>query len=76
MSNPFSIKYNWKDFDNTLNLTPYQKHRIKSLYEDRVHAAIQKTINQSVRDRTERRKELESHRNPEEPFRLDIGGEG
>ena len=76
MSRPFTIKYNWNDFDNTSKLTSYQKHRIRKRYEQAVKDAIQKTINQSVEDRAERRDELEAHSNPEEPFRLDIGGEG
>tara|TARA_R110002020_G_scaffold451026_1_gene664833 strand:+ start:396 stop:626 length:231 start_codon:yes stop_codon:yes gene_type:complete len=76
MSRPFTIKYNWNDFDNTSELTPYQKHRIKKRYEQAVKDAIQKTIDQSVEDRAERRDELEAHKNPKEPFKLDIGGEG
>ena len=76
MSRPFTIKYNWNDFDNTSKLTSYQKHRIRKRYEQAVKDAIQKTIDQSIEDRAERRDELEAHINPEEPFRLDIGGEG
>ena len=76
MNKPFSIKYNWKDFDNTSSLTPYQKHRIKKRYIQAVEDAIQQTINESVEDRTERRNELEAHSDPKEPFKLDIGGEG
>ena len=76
MSSTFSIKYNWKDFDNTSKLTSYQKHRIRKRYGQAVKDAIQKTIDQSVEDRAERRDELEAHINPEEPFKLDIGGEG
>ena len=76
MNKPFSINYNWKDFDNTSKLTPYQKHRIKKRYEEAVKDAIQQTINQSVKDLADRREELEAHKNPEESFKLDIGGEG
>ena len=76
MSRPFSIKYDWDDFNNTSELTSYQKHKIKKRYVEVVKGAIQEIINQSVKDRAERRKELEAHKNPEEPFRLDIGGEG
>jgi len=76
MNRPFSIKYDWNDFSNTSGLTPYQKHRIKKRYEQAVRDAIQKTIDQSIEDRVERRNELEAHSNPNEPFRLDIGGEG
>tara|TARA_R110002051_G_scaffold283325_1_gene345117 strand:- start:152 stop:382 length:231 start_codon:yes stop_codon:yes gene_type:complete len=76
MNRPFSIKYNWKDFSNTSDLTSYQKHRIRKRYKQAVEEAIQQTINQSVEDRTGRRSELEAHSDPEEPFKLDIGGEG
>lgn len=76
MSRPFSIRYDWNDFNNTSGLTSYQKHRIRKRYEQAVKEAIQKTIDQSVEDRAERRDELEAHINPEEPFKLDIGGEG
>ena len=47
MSRPFTIKYNWNDFDNTSKLTSYQKHRIRKRYEQAVKDAIQKTIDQS-----------------------------
>ena len=76
MSSPFSIKYNWKDFDNTSDLTSFQKHRIKRNYRNEVKKVIQELINQSVKDRYERREELNAHQDPEEQFRLDIGGEG
>jgi hypothetical protein len=75
-SKPFSIKYDWKDFDNTSDLTSFQKHIIRTLYEDRVKAAIQKTINQSVKDRVSRRKELNAHTDVTNPYDLDIGGQG
>ena len=75
-SKPFSVKYDWKDFDNTSELTSFQKHTIKDLYEDRVKTAIQKTINQSVKDRADRRKELDAHKDMTNPFDLDIGGQG
>ena len=76
MSSPFLIKYNWKDFDNTSKLTSYQKHRIKTRYKQAVKEAIQRTIDQSVADRAERRGELDAHSDPEQQFKLDIGGEG
>jgi hypothetical protein len=76
MSRPFSVKFNWDDFDNTSELTSFQKYRIKSLYEGRVKIAIQKTINQSVKERADRRKELDAHKDTENPFDLDIGGQG
>ena len=73
---PFSVKYDWKDFDNTSDLTSFQKHTIRTLYEGRVKAAIQKTINQSVKDRSNRRKELDAHKDMTNPYDLDIGGQG
>lgn len=76
MSKPFLIKYNWKDFDNTSDLTSYQKYRIRIRYKRAVKEAIQKTIDQSIEDRADRRVELDAHRDPEQQFRLDIGGEG
>ena len=76
MNRPFSIKYNWSDFDNTSELTSYQKHKIKKKYEEVVRGTIQEIINQSVKDRAVRREELEAHKDPKEPFKLDIGGEG
>ena len=76
MSKPFSIRYDWREFNNTSGLTSYQKHRIRKRYGQAVKDAIQKTIDQSIEDRAERRDELEAHKNPEEPFKLDIGGEG
>ena len=75
MNMPFSIKYDWKDFNNTTKLTSYQKHMIRKSYEGVVKDAIQETIDQSIEDRTERRGELESHRDPKQEFKLDIGGE-
>ena len=41
-----------------------------------VKSAIQKTINQSVKDRDNRRKELDAHKDTTNPFNLDIGGQG
>ena len=76
MNRPFSVKFNWEDFDNTSKLTSFQKYRIRNRYEDAVREAIQETINQSVEDRIDRRVELNEHKNPELPFELDIGGEG
>ena len=76
MSRPFSIKYNWKDFDNTSDLTSYQKHRIVTRYRRAVEDAIQGTIDQSVEDRAERRVELDAHKDTTNPFDLDIGGQG
>ena len=76
MSSPFSAEFNWDDFDNTSELTSFQKHRIKTLYEVRVKTVIQKTINQSVKERADRRKELDAHKDTANPFDLDIGGQG
>ena len=73
---PFSIKYDWSDFTDHKILTPYQKHKIKKEYILLVKGTIQRIIDQSIKDRTDRREELNSHRDPEHPFRLDIGGEG
>ena len=75
-SKPFLVKYDWKDFENTSELTSFQKHTIRKLYEDNVKNAIQKTINQSIKDRTDRRKELDAHKDTTNPFDLDIGGQG
>tara|TARA_B100000809_G_C14914602_1_gene451126 strand:- start:341 stop:571 length:231 start_codon:yes stop_codon:yes gene_type:complete len=76
MSRPFSVKFNWDDFDNTSKLTSYQKHRIRKRYMIAVKDAIQQTIDQSVEDRANRRDDLEAHQDPEQAFKLDIGGEG
>lgn len=76
MSRPFLFKYDWDDFDNTSLLTPYQKHRIKKRCENAVCDVIQETINQSNEDRIKRRLELDAHVDIEDPFLLDIGGEG
>ena len=73
---PFSIKYDWSDFIDHKILTPYQKHKIKKEYISVVKDVIQKIIDQAIKDRTERREELEKHHDPDSPFRLDIGGEG
>ena len=76
MSRPFLIKYGWKDFDNSSSLTSYQKYKIIKRYKQAVKDAIQRTINESIEDHKERRAELDAHRDPEQQFRLDIGGEG
>ena len=76
MSKPFSIRYNWSDFDNTSQLTPYQKHRIKKQCVNAVRNTIQATIDQSIEDRADRRLDLDSHTDPDDMFWLDIGGEG
>ena len=76
MNKPFLVKYEWKDFDNTSELTSFQKHRIKNLSKDMVKTAIQKIIDQSVEDREDRREELDAHEDMTNPFNLDIGGQG
>ena len=76
MNKPFLIKYDWKDFDNTSELTSFQKHRIESMYGDIVRETIQKTINQSVKARADRREDLNAHKDIANPFSLDIGGQG
>ena len=73
---PFSIKYDWSDFTDNKILTSYQKHKIKKEYISVVKNAIQRIIDQSIEDRADRREELNSHQDPEQDFRLDIGGEG
>ena len=72
----FSISYEWGDFRNYGKLTAYQKHKIKNEYISVVEDAIQRIINQSIKDRTDRRDDLNSHNDPDHPFGLDMGGEG
>jgi len=76
MNKPFAIGYDWNDFDNTSKLTSYQKYRIKRQCTEAVRDTIQKTINQSVEDRAYRRSDLDAHADTDNPFWLDIGGEG
>ena len=76
MNKPFSIKYDWEDFDNTSRLTSFQKYRIKTRCKKAIEDTIQKVINESHKDRSDRREELNAHQDPEHPFRLDLGGEG
>jgi len=76
MSNPFIIKYDWNDFDNTWGLTDFQKYRIKNRYQKEAKDAIQEMINESVKDKNHRRDELNAHTDPDDPFMLDLGGEG
>ena len=37
---------------------------------------LQEIINESISDKKGRRSELNAHNDPENPFKLDIGGEG
>ena len=76
MNKPFTTKDSWDDFDNTLELTDFQKYRIKKRFKRDIGAFIQKIIDDSVTDKTKRREELNSHNDPSDPFILDIGGEG
>ena len=76
MNKPFTIKYNWDDFDNTWGLSEFQKHRIKRLFRKESKNFIQNIIDESVRERHMRRADLNAHIDPDDPFRLDIGGEG
>jgi|TARA_R110000744_G_scaffold248035_6_gene364490 hypothetical protein len=76
MRRPFTIKYNWDDFDNVSALSSYQKYKIKKRCTEEVYNVIQETINQSVEDRAKRRLDLDAHTDAEDPFWLDIGGEG
>jgi len=76
MNKPFSIRFGWKEFDNTSKLTSFQKYRIKIRCKKAIKDTIQKIINQSIEDRGERRKDLNAHQDPNNPFTLDIGGEG
>jgi len=73
---PFKINYEWGDFRNYGKLTAYQKHKIKKEYIAVVEDAIQRIIDQSIKDRAQRRDDLNSHNDPDHPFRLDMGGEG
>ena len=65
-----------KNFKNYNKLTPYQKHRLAERYEVIVRDSIQHAINEMIKERRFRREELEAHRDPTDPFRLDLGGEG
>ena len=77
MSNkPFSIKYDWDDFDDTWKLTDFQKHRIRSRFKREVEETIQGIIDESISDKRKRRSELNAHNDPNNPYRLDLGGEG
>ena len=76
MGRPFITKYSWEDFDNTWGLSEFQKHRIKRIWNRESKGFIQDIINESVRERRMRRTDLNAHIDPDDPFRLDIGGEG
>ena len=76
MNKPYRPKYNWNEFDNACNLTDYQKLRIKIRFKRESRKMMQKIINESVSAKRGRRSELNAHNDPNNPFKLDIGGEG
>ena len=76
---PFQITYSWNDFDNYDKLSSYQKHQVRAKFKEitsNVRNTIQKQIDKAIRHSTVRREELEAHRDPKDPFQLDLGGEG
>ena len=76
MVKPFYMKYGWEDFDNTWGLNDFQKYRIKRRYKEEIKGVIQDIIDESVQAKKIRRSELNSHTDPNDPFKLDLGGEG
>ena len=76
MNKPYRPKYNWDEFDNTRSLTDYQKLRIKIRFKRESRKMMQKIINESVSAKRGRRSELDAHNDPNNPFKLDIGGQG
>ena len=76
MNRPYRPKYNWDEFDNAHSLTDYQKLRIKIRFKRESRKMMQKIINESVLAKKGRRSELDAHNDPNNPFKLDIGGQG
>ena len=76
MNTPYRPKYNWDEFDNTRSLTDYQKLRIKIRFKRESRKMMQKIINESVSAKRGRRSELDAHNDPNNPYSLDIGGQG
>ena len=76
MNTPYRPKYNWNEFDNTCGLTDYQKLLIKVRFKRESKNMMQKIINESISAKKGRRSELDAHNDPNNPFKLDIGGEG
>ena len=76
MNKPYRPKYYWNEFNNTSSLTHYQKLRIKIRFKRESKKILQEIINDSVSDKKSRRLELNAHNDPDNPFKLDIGGEG
>ena len=73
---PYRPKYYWDEFDNTCSLTHYQKLRIKIQFKRESKNMLQEIINESISAKKSRRSELNAHAYPDNPFKLDIGGEG
>ena len=69
-------KYYWDEFDNAHKLTEYQKLRIKMRFKRESKSILQEIINDSVSAKKGRRSELDAHNDPNNPFNLDIGGQG
>jgi len=76
MNKQYRPKYNWDEFDNTRSLTEYQKLRIKIRFKRESRKMMQKIINESVSAKRGRRSELDAHNDPNNPYSLDIGGQG
>jgi len=76
MNKQYRPKYNWDEFDNTRSLTDYQKLRIKIRFKRESRKMMQKIINESVSAKRGRRSELDAHNDPNNPYSLDIGGQG
>ena len=76
MNKQYRPKYNWDEFDNTRSLTDYQKLRIKIRFKRESRKMMQKIINESISAKKGRRSELDAHNDPNNPFSLDIGGQG
>jgi hypothetical protein len=76
MNKPYRPKYHWNEFDNASSLTDYQKLRIKVRFKRESKSILQEIINESIAAKKNRRLELDAHNDPDDPFNLDIGGEG
>jgi hypothetical protein len=72
---PFSARYDWDEFDNTWELSAFQKYRIKIQFKKVIESMIQDIIDESINARQERRSELKAHNDPNDPFKLELGGE-
>ena len=76
MSKQFFVAYHWHDFNNTEELTSFQKYRIKTRCKMALKEIVQEVIDESIKAKKSRRSELKAHSDPNNPFKLDIGGEG